>query len=392
MKTLKGLFAFLLGVVLSLLPILPITAQSASPFYWDFINVDMQVLENGDMQVMETQKYVFTASHTNERYRYIPLDKVKQITDIAVFEGERSLPITTGVDNNQQWIQWQHKLNPPNSHTFVLKYRVVGGLQVDRNNTSVYWKAIFAERKAPINSAKVTVKLPEVLAGKVLSFQNYGVSATARQINPTTFEFTADRAVQPGEELEVKIPFPTEVLNLAPLNSIQPLNPINDDETSFRFSWKNLWISSLALLLINRWIRFILKITVCIAIFLAILFLLIPFMWTSPLSSIVIIPLLFIFASLILGGILTDWNDSKCPQCNKPLQLKRSSKVLRQPTTTREGRQLTVHNCNNCSYHHEFESTIPLISFGGGGDGGGGGGGDGGGGGGGDGGGGGGGG
>jgi hypothetical protein len=63
MKTLKGLFAFILGLVLSLLPILPITAQSASPFYWDFINVDMEVLENGDMQVTETQnpENIFTS-------------------------------------------------------------------------------------------------------------------------------------------------------------------------------------------------------------------------------------------------------------------------------------------------------------------------------------------
>lgn len=277
MKAIKFFFAFLLGIAPILLPVLPLTAQTTSPFYWDFINVEMEVQENGDMWVIETQKYVLTASHTNQRYRYITLDGVEQITDIAVFEENRQISSTTGIYNNQQWIQWQHELKPPDSHTFVLKYRVVGGLQVNSQNTQVYWKAIFADRKAPINAAKLTVKLPESLSGKVLSFQNYGVSAIARQVNPTTFEFVADKAVQPGEELEVKVTFPTEVLNLAQSNSIQPLNQTTDDEISFTFTWKNLGIFSLALLFLNRWIKLKLKIIFSIAILTICLILLLVF-------------------------------------------------------------------------------------------------------------------
>ena len=67
-----------------LLPILLIASLAfhgasvaqAPPFYWEFINVDIDVQENGDMLITETQKYVFTGPHTNERYRYIPLDTV----------------------------------------------------------------------------------------------------------------------------------------------------------------------------------------------------------------------------------------------------------------------------------------------------------------------------
>jgi hypothetical protein len=42
-------------------------AAQQLPFYWDNINVIIDVQTKGDMLVTETQKYVFTADYTNER-------------------------------------------------------------------------------------------------------------------------------------------------------------------------------------------------------------------------------------------------------------------------------------------------------------------------------------
>ncbi|MCU0547210.1 MAG: hypothetical protein MUE44_34475 [Oscillatoriaceae cyanobacterium Prado104] len=42
-------------------------AAQQLPFYWDNINVAIEVQTNGDMLVTETQKYVFTADYNNER-------------------------------------------------------------------------------------------------------------------------------------------------------------------------------------------------------------------------------------------------------------------------------------------------------------------------------------
>ena len=116
-----------------------VSAQKSSPFYWEFINVEIDVQENGDMLVAETQKYVFTAPHTNERYRWRPLSKTGGIDSVELFEGEEKLPATAGVKNNRQWIKWRHELNPPESHTFVIKYRVKGGLHIDDNADMVYF-------------------------------------------------------------------------------------------------------------------------------------------------------------------------------------------------------------------------------------------------------------
>ncbi|MEQ8958941.1 MAG: DUF2207 domain-containing protein, partial [Coleofasciculus sp. C2-GNP5-27] len=196
--------------------LIPITHSTASdiPFYWDSINVEMDVQPNGDMWVTETQHYVFTDDYTNERYRYIPLNKVDEITDVTVTENGQPLATTTGIENNQLWIRWQHPLNPPESHVFVVKYRVIGGIQINGDKTQVYWKAIFAERQVSVLSGTVTVHLPEVLSGQVKSYTSYGIPATRRTLDSKTFEFVASQALLPGQELEVQIIFPSSVLNL----------------------------------------------------------------------------------------------------------------------------------------------------------------------------------
>ncbi len=184
-----------------------ISAQEDYSFYWEFINVVIDVQENGDMLVMETQKYVFTAPHTNERYRWIPLDKIDTIDSVEVSEDGEILSATTGIKNNQLWIKWSHPLNPPEKHTFVLKYRVIGALRIHDEGDQVYWKAIFKDRDAPIQSSKVTVRLPESLAGRILSFDRFGASAGARQVDSQTVEFVSRTPLPPGKELEVQVTF-----------------------------------------------------------------------------------------------------------------------------------------------------------------------------------------
>jgi hypothetical protein len=209
MKLLTLILAMLVSVSTQI-----VSAQEPSPFYWEFIHVEIDVQENGDMLVTETQKYVFTASYTNKRYRWLPLDKVDHIENVEVFEGDRKLSVTTGNKKNQQWIRWQHALNPPESHTFVIKYRVKGGLQIDNSEDKVYWKAIFKERAAPILSGKVTVRLPAILAKKIRNFKSFGVPAKARQIDTRTFEFVSRGAMPAGEEMEVLVTFPHGLLDV----------------------------------------------------------------------------------------------------------------------------------------------------------------------------------
>ena len=229
-------------------------AQAAATFYWDFINVDITLESNGDMVVTETQKYTFTADHTNQRYRYIPLDRIDRITDVAVYEGEEQLPIQTGIEDNQYWIRWQHDLAAPESRTFKVQYRVIGGVQTRGENSQIYWRAIFPERNANINQGKVTVGLPNELVGKVNQFTTKGVAATSRQFGPNTLEFVVDQTLAPQQFLNVKVRFPTGLLDM---ENAQRSTAIADDVNDTTIAPRNPLPFQNDFFLVLQWLGFI---------------------------------------------------------------------------------------------------------------------------------------
>ncbi|MEM8721646.1 MAG: DUF2207 domain-containing protein [Cyanobacteria bacterium P01_G01_bin.39] len=210
------LLGFLLTLFTSIPPININTDNTHLPFYWDSINVAIEVEDNGDMLVTETQKYIFNREYSNKRYRYIPLDKVDDIQDVTVSEKNSIIPSQVSKKNNQLWIKWKHELNPPESHTFVIKYRVIDGLHVNTDNTQVYWKAIFSDRNSPIENAKVSVKLPKSLAGKINYFTYYAdsIPVSSRKLDSQTVEFIAQKSIPPRKELEVEVVFPNDILNM----------------------------------------------------------------------------------------------------------------------------------------------------------------------------------
>ena len=213
-KIYQNVCFIILIIIISLINIAPAATAATYPyyFYWDFINVDIDVQTNGDMLITENQKYVFTKLGRNQRYRYIPLDQVDEITDVSVFENDKKIVSDTGIENNNFWIRWQHELNPPESHFFTLKYRVVGGLKIKNEKYEVYWKAIFRERNASIHKANIKVSFPEKLSGKIQMFKSYGAPTKAQQIDENTVEFVSNRNISPYQEIEVKVILYDEII------------------------------------------------------------------------------------------------------------------------------------------------------------------------------------
>lgn len=274
-------------------------AQGA-PFHWNHINVEIDVQNNGDMLVTENQEYEFSKNSTNQRYRYIPLSKIGSINDVTVSEKNQIIPSQTGIKNNQFWISWQHQLKAPEIHTFILKYRVVGGLKVDPQNTQVYWKAIFADRQAIVKKAAIQVHLPEILAGKVTDFRGLGVSNDFRKVDDRTFAFSAKQALQPGEELEVQVTFPSQILQLATFSQPQIIATTPD---------------------------------------------------TGAFSLMVLLaPLLFAVLIVVMFVVIYRRH---CPDCKK-LTLQRTTKKSSFAKAADTGKTRVIHHCPNCSYHHEY--------------------------------------
>ncbi len=56
--------------------------------------------------------------------------------------------------------------------------------------------------------------MPEILSDKVLDYKAFGLGK-ARLLDAKTFDFVANQALKPGQELEVKVTFPTDILNIS---------------------------------------------------------------------------------------------------------------------------------------------------------------------------------
>lgn len=191
------------------------------PFDWEFINVEIDVQENGDMLITETQKCVLTSPNTNRRYRYIPRPRgsLDNIDNIEVYEGNQLLTSDTEFEDNLIKIGWEHDLNPPESHTFVLKYRVIGGVHIDeKEGDQIRWRALHAERHT-IEDGQVKVRLPESLAGEIIHFQSYGALDSEEMMNPRTVVFQLVKPLPPREEMDVHVTFTHGILNRTPFTT-----------------------------------------------------------------------------------------------------------------------------------------------------------------------------
>ena len=84
-----------------------LASAATAPFYWEYINVDIDVQDNGDMLITETQKYVFTGPHNiNQLSRWISPDNVDAIIDVKVVSDSREIPDFTEIEDNRFLIRW----------------------------------------------------------------------------------------------------------------------------------------------------------------------------------------------------------------------------------------------------------------------------------------------
>jgi hypothetical protein len=201
-------------VLLTLVAGTPIArAADNVSYYWKTLDVEVEVEETGDFLITETQTYVFTEPHSKERFRWIPLTYVDSITDVQVYDTGRKLRVKTGSKADRYWIRWRHSLNPPETRTFVVRYRAKRGVRIDARNDQVVWPVFVAARDAPVQRGKVTVRVPPSLAGQIRRFTHYGVPADAQQVDARTVTFVPQRALQPDEEFTVKLYVPHGILN-----------------------------------------------------------------------------------------------------------------------------------------------------------------------------------
>jgi uncharacterized membrane protein len=206
-----GLWLLLL---LSLINVGEVQAQKS--FYWQRLDVEITVNEDGTFWVEETHVLNFSGGTFTSGYRNIDLSRVGEITDVSVEEGGRTYersqsesPYTfrTTYEEGDLYIYWYF---PPTegSATYTLRYLVRDTIRYYEEGDQLWWKAVPSDLDARVQESRVTVSLP-VEAERA---EAYGIDAEVRGGDTATVTFEALEPVNPGEEFEVRVQFPSGVV------------------------------------------------------------------------------------------------------------------------------------------------------------------------------------
>lgn len=235
----KLLLTAVLGLML--LTLKQTTYAQTKTFYWERFDVDITLLENGNLRVVETQTLHFSGGTFSFGFGTIPLGRAGNndgITDIEVREGDivyHQLPtggvartFTVSQEEDEVFIKW-YFTPTTGSHTYTFSYTVLGGVRVGaggEDGDQIFWKAIPSDRGARVENSTVTIHLPEGVAPqRYTDTNNYLVAAyingaetnrVSAQVsdNGRTITYTLLEPLQSYDLLEVRVQFPHEALNL----------------------------------------------------------------------------------------------------------------------------------------------------------------------------------
>lgn len=229
----------LLGFLLFLAPSTGF-AQTRT-FYWERYDVDITLLENGDLRFEETQTLVFSGGTFSSGFISIPTGYSGQndgITNITVSEG--GIPYTESTlqqnntfqvtdEGNELFIDWFFEPTTGN-RTYNIGYTVKGavivGTSEQGDGDQIYWTAIPSDSPALVESSTVTIRLPEGVTPQVYEgTEEYLVEAyiggqpgdsvdISVSENGRVITYRTTQPIAQGQKLEVRVQWPHGILDI----------------------------------------------------------------------------------------------------------------------------------------------------------------------------------
>jgi uncharacterized membrane protein YgcG len=236
-------FARAIGAVFLLLCLglgaaVSVAAQGAGrSVAWQRFDVDLAVLQDGSVNVSETQAIQFSGTY-QQGYRLVPLDHATGVTDVSVDEitDGRSIPYVRGAGQPGTYsastgddgleIDWWFPATTNATRTFVVRYTVSGAIRIYDAGDQLQWRAIYADRDGAIGASTVTVHLPSDAAPTTVQSAWYrypasgpggGFSSVAQGtlVDGRTVQFTLGQ-VAPRQGAEIRVQFPHGLLSATP--------------------------------------------------------------------------------------------------------------------------------------------------------------------------------
>ena len=215
-------------------------AAQTKSFYWERFDVDITLLENGDMQIVETQVLNFSGEPFTFGYGTILTGSAgnnDNITDISLREGDLIYRESSSNDfgtfevsrsSSEVRIDWYFQ-PALGQHTYTFSYTVEGGIIVgtldEGSGDQIFWKAIPSDHPGRIQNSTVTIRLPEgVEPQRYIDDGTYlieGLAAgsanlveTSASENGRIITYTLLEPLVPGQAFEVRVQFPHGILDI----------------------------------------------------------------------------------------------------------------------------------------------------------------------------------
>lgn len=219
-RVLRSSFA---AATLLLLLAAPAEAQSSGEVIHDYA-VDIEILDDGDLQITERIDYDFGDELRHGIFRTIPSryyfdevsDRIYRIEDVSV-TATGGAP--SDIEVSQEGSSTVIRIGDPDveisgRHTYSIAYRVEGALNAFSDHDELYWNAIGDEWEVPIERAEVSVHAPGFIQGadieRVTCFQGYAGSTESCKAGSvgTIATFSAGRVLQAFEGLSIVVAIP----------------------------------------------------------------------------------------------------------------------------------------------------------------------------------------
>jgi hypothetical protein len=180
-------------------------------------NATLQVMEDGDLRVMESIRVRFSGSW-NGIYRSIPVEyrtpqnfsyrlflRVESVTDESGRELETEMSREGSYRKLKIWVPGAQDV----TRTITLRYSVPNALKFFEEHDELYWNVTGTEWDVPIQAASALVELPEAVTGlRATAFTGaYGSSAQDARIQEIEhgFYFEATQGLRFREGLTVVV-------------------------------------------------------------------------------------------------------------------------------------------------------------------------------------------
>ncbi len=206
--------AVIVGV---LLPVSGLVHAQTKSLEWTRLDTDITVLQNGDLQIVETNVINFTSGSFTFGFREIDLSRLTDVRDISAEEAGQPLEIeTVTTDENKLRIKYYFSSPAANEQrTLILRYTVSGAVRIYDGGDQLYWASVYADRNGfPVLNARTTMRLPG--GATATNAEVYGVEADVSGLSEGALVMTAKNPIPSGDQMEVRVQFPHGIVQASP--------------------------------------------------------------------------------------------------------------------------------------------------------------------------------